>query len=219
MIDYLKKSKHEPTCTWLATLLGRLMKYMFDLNYLEGNKLKVLSRLYIEKKYKINNVIPLKFLLHFTDHQFPKQYMHLANSLYVHKKIKNVTRSRCNYDRKAKGMPIKRYQAPVIEKKTRHQPPGTHKMAQLPVMSPDTKGKPRTAVDKVIAIFEIGNQNPLQKDEIIDTSLTIKQDQIEKQVINTISNIPDEMYKPPHLLIGPQISFLYLENIFQTNRK
>ena len=53
-IDYLKKSKHEPTSTRLATLLGRLMKYTFDLKYLEGNKLKVsdaLLRLYIEEKH------------------------------------------------------------------------------------------------------------------------------------------------------------------------
>ena len=95
-IDYLKKSKHEPTSTRLATLLGRLIKYTFDLKYLEGNKLKVshaLSRLYIEEKHKINDVIPLNFLLHFTDHQFLKQYTHLANSLYAHKQIKNVTRS------------------------------------------------------------------------------------------------------------------------------
>ena len=39
-------------------------------------------------------------LLHFTDHQFLKQYTHLANRLYAHIQIKNVTRSRCNYDRK-----------------------------------------------------------------------------------------------------------------------
>ena len=90
-IDYLKKSKHEPTST---TLLGRLMKYTFDLKYLEGNKLKVsdtLSRLYIEEKHKINDIIPLNFILHFTDHQFMKHYTHLANRLYAHKQIKSAT--------------------------------------------------------------------------------------------------------------------------------
>ena len=95
VIDYLKKSKHEPTSTRLATLLGRLMKYTFDLKYLEGNKLKVndaLSRLYIEEKHKINDVIPLNFLLHFMDHQFHKQYMHLANRLYAHKQIKTIAK-------------------------------------------------------------------------------------------------------------------------------
>ena len=62
----------------------------------------------------------------------------------------------------------------------------------------------QTAVNKIIAVFEIGNLNPLQKNEIIDSPLTIKQDQIEKQVVNTIRDIPDEMYKPPHLLMEPQ---------------
>ena len=206
-IDYLKKSKHEPTSTRLATLLSRLMKYTFDLKYLEGNKLKVndaLSRLYIEEKHKINDVIHLNFLLHFTDHQFMKQYMHLAKRLYTHKQIKGATRSRCNYDRKAKNTPLERYQPPVIEKKAKHQPPGTSKSARLPISNRKIKEKQETAADKSVAIFKIDNQNPLQKDDIIDMPLTIKQDQIEKQVINTISDILDEMYKTPHLLIEPQ---------------
>ena len=40
-IDYLIKSKHEPTSTRLVTLLDRLNRYTFDLKYLEGSKLKV----------------------------------------------------------------------------------------------------------------------------------------------------------------------------------
>ena len=70
------------------------------------------------------------------------------------------------------------------------------------------KHNSQPAVEKVIAIFEIGNQNPLEQDAIIDTPLTIKQDQIEKQVVNTIRDIPDEMYRPLHLLIEPQDKLL-----------
>ena len=40
-IDYMVKSKHQPTTTRLATLLLKLMEYTFNLKYLEGNKLKV----------------------------------------------------------------------------------------------------------------------------------------------------------------------------------
>ena len=183
------------------------MKYTFDLKYLEGSKLKVsdaLSRLYIEEKHKINYVIPLNFLLHFTDHQFLKQYMHLANRLYAHKQIKHITQSHANYDRKAKNKPVERYQMPVIEKRTHRQTPGTQKVTKLPIMNTVNMNEQKTAVDKAIAIFEIGNQNPLQTDEVIDTPLTIKEDQIEKQVVNTIRDIPDEMYKPPHLLTESQ---------------
>ena len=182
------------------------MKYTFDLKYLEGNKLKVsdaLLRLYIEEKHKIYDVIPLNFLLHFTDHQFILQYMHLAYRLYAHKQIKNITRSRCNYHRKAKNIPIERYQTLVIEKKTKKLTPATQKVKQLPAKSPETKKDLQAAVDTVIAVFEIGNLNPLQKEEIVDSPLTIKQDQIEKQVVNMIRDISDEMYKPPHLLIEP----------------
>ena len=71
------KSKHVPTTTRLATLLLKLMDYTFDLKYLEGNKLKVsdaLSRLYIEEKHKVSDVIPLNFLLHFSDRQLFQDY-------------------------------------------------------------------------------------------------------------------------------------------------
>ena len=40
-IDYLIKSKHEPTSTRLMTLLDHLNQYTFDLKYMEGNKVKV----------------------------------------------------------------------------------------------------------------------------------------------------------------------------------
>ena len=76
-IDYMVKSKHQPTTTRLATLLLKLMEYTFDLKYLEGNKLKVsdtLSRLYIEEKHKVSDVIPLNFLLHYSDRQLTNNY-------------------------------------------------------------------------------------------------------------------------------------------------
>ena len=197
-IDYLKKSKHEPMSTRLATLLCRLMKYTFDLKYLEGNKLKVsdaLSQLYIEGKHKINDVIPLNFLLHFTDHQFHKQYTHLANRLYAHKQIKPIAKSRRSCDRKAENKLVERYQPPQIEKKTKPQIPGKQNTVQLP---PNKKHELEQAADKVIAIFKIGNINPLDQTEVIDKPLTIKHDQIEKQFVSTIRDIPDELYMHCH---------------------
>ena len=104
-IDYLIKSKHEPTSTRLVTLLDRLNRYTFDLKYLEGSKLKVsdaLSRLYSKEKHKISDVIPLNFLLHFTDYQLHKESDELANKLYAHKRTKLSTKPRRNYDRQAK---------------------------------------------------------------------------------------------------------------------
>ena len=44
----------------------------------------------------------------------------------------------------------------------------------------------------------------MKKLDRIDKPLTIKQDQQEKQVINTIREVPPEMYTPAHLLIPPQ---------------
>ena len=92
-IDYMVKSKHQPTTTRLANLLLKLMEYTFDLKYLEGNKLKVsdaLSHLYIEEKHKINDVIPLNFLLHYSDRQLLNNY-HKAAGLdhLAHNKSKH----------------------------------------------------------------------------------------------------------------------------------
>ena len=107
-IDYLIKSKHEPTSTRLVTLLDRLNRYTFDLKYLEGSKLKVsdeLSRLYSEEKHKISDVIPLNFLLHFTDYHMHKECDHLASKFYAHKKPKLTAKSRRSYDRQVKHKP------------------------------------------------------------------------------------------------------------------
>ena len=48
------------------------------------------------------------------------------------------------------------------------------------------------------------NKNPLKKLERIDKLLTIKQDQEEKQVVNTLREVPPEMYTHAHLLIPLQ---------------
>ena len=89
---------------------------------MEGSKLKVsdaLSCLYSEEKHKISDVIPLNFLLHFTDYQFYKECNHLAEKLYAHKRAKLPTKRRNNYDRQVKHKPIKRYEPPQTTKKSR----------------------------------------------------------------------------------------------------
>ena len=121
-IDYLIKSKHEPTSTRLVTLLDCLNKYTFDLKYMEGSKLKVsnaLSRLYSEEKHKISDVIPLNFLLHFTDYKIHKDYKNWAEELYAHKRAKLPTKDQRNYDRQVKHKPIERYQSEKTTKKSR----------------------------------------------------------------------------------------------------
>ena len=95
------------------------------MKYLEGSKLKVsdaLSRLYSEEKHKISDVIPLNFLLHFTDYQLHKESDHLANKLYARKRTKLSTNTRRNYDRKAKHKPVDRYEPLETTKKARKAP-------------------------------------------------------------------------------------------------
>ena len=67
-----------------------MQDYAFDIKYLEGTKLKVsdaLSRLYIEEKHKITDVIPLNFLLHTAEPFIHLQYVDSTNELYAHKAI------------------------------------------------------------------------------------------------------------------------------------
>ena len=196
-IDYLIKSKHEPTSTRLVTLLDRLNKYTFDLKYLEGSKLKVsdaLSNLYSEEKHKISDKIPLNFLLHFTDYQLHKESDHLANKLYAHKRTKLSAKTRRNYDRQAKHKPVDRYEPPKITKK-----------ANTAAAVAKVNERQYVAALQEIPIKSLTrNENPLKKLERINKPLTIKQDQQEKQVINTIREVPPEMYTPAHLLIPPQ---------------
>ena len=196
-IDYLIKSKHEPTSTRLLTLLDHLNRYTFDLKYLEGSKLKVsdaLSRLYSEEKHKISDVIPLNFLLCFTDYQLHKESDHLANKLYAHKRTKLTAKARRNYDRQAKHKPVDRYELPKITKKSNKA------AAVAKVNDQQYVGALQEIRIKSLA----RNDNPLKKLKRIDKPLTIKQDQEEKQVVNTIRDIPREMYTPAYLLIPPQ---------------
>ena len=200
VIDYLIKSKHEPTSMRLITLLDRLNHYTFDLKYMEGSNLKVsdaLSRLYSEEKHKISDVIPLNFLLHFTDYQFHKECNHLARKLYAHKRTKISRKGPHNYDRKAKHNPIQRYEP--------HIPPKTTKKSKK--ATDIAAANDQQYVDDLQEISQLtiaNNENPLKKVEFIDKPLTIRQDQESKQVVNTIRKTPPEMYTPTHMLIPPQ---------------
>ena len=168
---------------------------------MEGSKLKVsdaLSRLYSEEKHKISDVIPLNFLLHFTDYQIHKESDHLANKLYSHKRTKLSVKTRRNYDRQAKHKPIDRHEPSKITKKTN----------KVAAVARNNEHQYVNALQEIPIKSLTRNENPLKKLERIDKPLTIKQDQEEKQVVNTMREVPPEMYTPAHLLIPPQDKLL-----------
>ena len=122
----------------------------------------------------------------------------MANKLYAHKRTKLSAKTRCNYHRQAKHKHVDRYEPPKTTKKA-------NKAAAV------TKANERqyvTALQEIPIKSLTKNENPLKKLERIDKPLTIKQDQQEKQVINTIREVPCEMYTPAHLLIPPQDKLL-----------
>ena len=141
----------------------------------------------MKKNTKISDVKPLNFLLHFTDYQLYKESDHLANKLYAHKRIKLSAKRRRNYDRQVKHKPVDRYEPPKITKKT-------NKGAAVAKINE----RQYVAALQDIPIKSLArNENPLKRLERIDKPLTIKQDQEEKQVINTIRAVLPEMYIPP----------------------
>ena len=96
-IEYLNRTKYQPTTRRLGSLLLKLQDYAFDIKYLEGAKLKAsdaVSWLYIEEKHKITDVIPLNFLLHTAEPFIHLQYIDSTNELYAHKAINTKIRSR-----------------------------------------------------------------------------------------------------------------------------
>ena len=180
---------------------------------MEGSKLKVsdaLSRLYSEEKHKISDVIPLNFLLHFTDYKIHKDCNNLAKKLYAHKRAKLPTKDPRNYDRQVKHKLIERYQSEKTTKKSK----------KATAVAETNNRQYVDALQQLPQAALFGNENPLKKLELIDKPLTIKQDQESKQVINTIRETPPEMYTPPHLLIARlRTSYRYLANTFLNKKK
>ena len=194
-IDYMVKSKHVPTTTRLATLLLKLMDYTFDLKYLEGNKLKVsnaLLRLYIEEKHKVNDVIPLNFLLHFADRQLLSNYHKVSGfKYYKHTKAKQGPTPRTRYTQKAHNQDIERYQAgqqQVAEKKVKQKPSlATPTGKQL--NANDTK---RYHLDP---IAQLPTQNKLQLATQTKEPLSLHQDQLQKQLVNMIREVSEQFFE------------------------
>ena len=118
----------------------------------------------------------------------------MANKLYAHKRTKLTAKTRRNYDRQAKHKPVDRYEPPKITKKA----------SKAPAVAKLNERQYVAALQEILIKSLTSNENTLKKLERIDKPLTIKQDQQEKQVINTIREVLPEMYTPAHLLIPPQ---------------
>ena len=146
------------------------------------------------RKNTISDIIPLNFLLHFTDYQLHKECDHLANKLYAHKRTKLTTKSQRSYDRQAKHKPVKRYEPPKIKKKSN----------KATAVAKINEHQYANALQEIPITALTSNENPLKKLERIDKPLTIKQDQEDKQVVNTIWEVLPEMYTSTHLVIPPQ---------------
>ena len=110
-------------------------------------------RAYSEEKHKISDVIPLNFLLHFTDYKIHKDCYNLAKKLYAHKRAKLPTKDRRNYDRQAKHKPIERYQAQKMTKKNK----------KVTAVADANERQYVDALQQLLQTMLTSNQNPLKK--------------------------------------------------------
>ena len=104
-----------------------------------------------------------------------------------------TNKGRTNYDRKAKHKQVERY---VAEK--------PKKSKKAPAVAKANEARYQIALQDTPQVMMVNNENPLKKIEVIDKPLTIKQDQEDKQVLNTIRTATPEMYIPQHLAIPMQ---------------
>ena len=161
--------------------------------------------MYIEEKHKVNDVIPLNFLIHFTDYQIHKDYNEGALDNYAHNHQKHLPQEskRTGYDRKAHNQPISRFQ---IEHKT----PQT----KIQKVSHITKNiVAPTKVEKHPVVIQdtwqqigqqIANQDQTDDNTIPAAPLTIHHDQLGKQTVNTIREVPEEYLQDQKELIPTQ---------------
>ena len=113
------KSKTESPMTRLKTLLLKLREYTIELKYQKGSEMHTsdaLSRLHnFTDTPDQKDIIPLKFLQHFTPNYIEHSYSHLVENLYAHK---TKTLDTMTFKRKC-GRPLKpKPQIPIIKTRT-----------------------------------------------------------------------------------------------------
>ena len=172
------------------------MEYTFDLKYLEGNKLKVsdtLSHLYIEEKHKMSNVIPLNFLLHYSDGQLINNYHKAVGIKHLaHTRTNQTLETRTRYARKAHNQQIDRYEAGNTKPADKKE---THPKAITTDNKPLNNEPKSYHLDQLQQVTNVPNTNKLQLASTNKDPLSLHQDQLQKQVVNTIREVPEQFFE------------------------
>ena len=163
----------------------------------------------------INEVIPLNFLLHYSDRQLLNDY-HKATGLdhLAHNNSKQLPNTRTRYPCKAHTQPLSRYQA-------RNSKPPDKKEQGLPQTTlAVTKNKPpnetnSTHLDQLKDLVSIPTVNKLQLVNRTTDHLSLHQDQLQKQVVNMIR----EVLKDLKQVIPANNKPLFLENTSLNKKK
>ena len=124
VIEYMVKSKTESPTTRLKTLLLKLSEYTIELKYQKGSEMHTSDTLCWLHNFTDTpddkDMIPLKFLQHFTPNYIEHSYSHLVENFYVHKtKILDAmpVKRKCSRPPKPKPeIPTSKTRAPTAAK-------------------------------------------------------------------------------------------------------
>ena len=174
------------------------MEYTFDLKYLEGNKLKLsdtLSRLYIEEKHKVSNVILLNFLLHYSDRQLTNNYHKAAGIDHlVQTRTNQKSEIHTRHAHRAHNQQIEQYQAGIITPADKANK-AKSQLATLNTKQKSANGPKSSQLDSMQQMVPAPNTNKLQVISNNIDPLSLHQDQLQKQVVNTIREVPEQFFE------------------------
>ena len=172
----------------------------------------------IEEKHKVSDVIPLNFLLHYSDRQLTNNY-HKATSIdhLAHIRTNQKPEIHTQYARKAHNQQIERYQAgntTLADKTNTAKSQSVTSNIQQKVAN-ETKSYQLDQKQQMVLAF---NTNKLQIISSNIEPLSLHQDQLRKQVVNTIREVPEQFFEDLKHVI-PANDKLYLGNTFQNKEK
>ena len=152
-------------------------------------------RLYIKEKHKVSDVILLNFLLHYSDRQLTNKYHKAAGIDHLaHTRTNQKPETHTQYACKAHNQQVERYQAgnttPADEANKAKSQLATSNIQQKVANEPKSY-----QLDQMQQMVPASNTNKLQIISSNTDPLSLHQDQLQKQVVNTIREVPEQFFE------------------------
>ena len=143
----------------------------------------------------MSDVIPLNFLLHYSDRQLTNNYHKAAGIKHlVHTRANQTLKMRTRYAHKAHNQQIDRYEAGNM-KPADKKDQETHPKA-ITTNKKISNNEPKSYhMDQLQQMATVPTTNKLQLVSNTIDPLSLHQDQLQKQVVNTIREVPEQFFE------------------------